>query len=149
MNVSTQNSKDFIHIFISMMHLFIFIRMTQSISTVFRNAINLFELLVGDVDNELGSFSFSSQWIHAAVWSFLGSIGTCRASISLLSNPEPAECLCVAAPWGKRGWKTFYSGLRGMVLYLQKVSNSVLLSTVCFPYVMYELNWVYFIIIIE
>ncbi|XP_073334128.1 uncharacterized protein [Pagrus major] len=23
-------------------------------------------------------------------------------------------------PWGKRGWKTFYGGLRGMVLYLQK-----------------------------
>lgn len=29
--------------------------------------------------------------------------------------------LCVAAPWGKRSWKTFYAVLKGMVLYLQKV----------------------------
>lgn len=29
--------------------------------------------------------------------------------------------LRVAAPWGKRGWKTFNGVLRGMVLYLQKV----------------------------
>lgn len=28
-----------------------------------------------------------------------------------------------AAPWGKRGWKMFSGVLKGMVLYLQKVSN--------------------------
>uniref|UniRef100_A0A3Q4GWR4 PH and SEC7 domain-containing protein 4-like n=1 Tax=Neolamprologus brichardi TaxID=32507 RepID=A0A3Q4GWR4_NEOBR len=28
-------------------------------------------------------------------------------------------------PWGKRSWKTFDGVLKGMVLYLQKVSNSI------------------------
>lgn len=27
-----------------------------------------------------------------------------------------------AAPRGKRGWKTFYAILKGLILYLQKVS---------------------------
>lgn len=31
--------------------------------------------------------------------------------------------LRTAAPWGKRGWKTFNGLLRGMVLYLQKVGD--------------------------
>lgn len=45
--------------------------------------------------------------------------------MSLLSNLA-AECLCVAAPWGKRGWKTFSGVLKGMVLYLQKVRDLML-----------------------
>lgn len=36
-----------------------------------------------------------------------------------------AGCFCVVAPWGKRSWKTFDGVLKGMVLYLQKVSNSI------------------------
>lgn len=30
--------------------------------------------------------------------------------------------LLLAAPRGKRGWKTFYAILKGLILYLQKVS---------------------------
>lgn len=51
-----------------------------------------------------------------------------RQSIKiLLSNLKlTAVCLRAAAPWGKRGWKTFNGVLRGMVLYLQKVSGWII-----------------------
>lgn len=33
-------------------------------------------------------------------------------------------CLLLSAPRGKRGWKTFYAILKGLILYLQKVRRS-------------------------
>lgn len=39
----------------------------------------------------------------------------------LVTRFTPASCSSFLAPRGKRGWKTFYAVLKGMILYLQKV----------------------------
>lgn len=43
-------------------------------------------------------------------------------------------CLFFTAPRGKRGWKTFYGILKGLILYLQKVRASLItfISFYCF-----------------
>lgn len=49
-------------------------------------------------------------------------------STGLMLTPS----LLLTAPRGKRGWKTFYAILKGLILYLQKVSQSH-----CIEYIIY------------